>query len=128
MPAALSPIRVAPGGHYFETLNGEPFLFIGPNDAISWQGLAGLYQRRDLASAEMYLRGLAESGVTVVRMMLEYAHDDSHYFEKPYGRFNPAMVRLWDDLFGLCARYGLRVLLMPWDNFLDGAALAQAPL
>jgi mannan endo-1,4-beta-mannosidase len=115
--AALSPLRVAPRGRYFQTADGEPFLFIGPNDAITWPGLSGLFRRRDVASVEAHLRDLADSGVTIVRLMLEYAHVDWRFFEKPVGRFNPRMVSLWDDLFELCERFGLRVLLAPYDNF-----------
>ena len=114
---SLSPIRVAQGGRYFETFDGEPFLFVGPNDAITWPGLEGLYRRKDLRSVDSYLESLATQGVTVLRLMLEYAHREGRYFEKPVGHFNPAMVRLWDDLFARCERYGLRVLLLPWDNF-----------
>ena len=33
------------------------------------------------------------------------------------GRFVPAMVQLWDDLFALCERVGLRILLTPVDTF-----------
>src|SRR4028118_841987 len=113
----LAPIRVAPGGRYFETFDGEPFLFIGSNDAIAWPGLAGLYRRRDLDGVDAYLGGLAQSGVTILRLMLEYAHREGRYFERPAGRFNPAMIRLWDDLFARCEQHGLRVLLAPWDNF-----------
>ncbi len=113
----LSPIRVAPGGRYFETFDGEPFLFIGPNDAIAWPGLAGLYRRRDMDAVDAYLAGLAQSGVTILRLMLEYAHHEGRYFERPAGRFNPFLVRLWDDLFARCEQFGLRVLLAPWDNF-----------
>ncbi len=113
----LSPLRVAPGGRYFQTCEGEPFLFIGANDALTWPGIAPLYRRRDVAAVEAYLRSFAEKGVTMVRLMLEYAHGEARYFEKPIGRFVPAMVRLWDDLFDLCERVGLRVLLAPWDNF-----------
>ncbi len=116
----LPPLRVAPGGRYFETGAGAhaaPFFFIGQNDAVTWPGLAGLYRRRDVPAAEAYLSELADSGVTVLRLMLEYAHREGRYFERPVGTFNPAMVRLWDDLFALCGRLGLRVLLAPWDNF-----------
>jgi mannan endo-1,4-beta-mannosidase len=116
-PSALSPIRIAPGGRYFETFDGEPFLFIGPNDAVPWPGLSGLFRRKDPEAVDDYLAGLARNGVTVLRLMLEYAHHDHRYFEKPVGRFVPAMVRLWDDLFAACERHGLRVLLAPWDNF-----------
>ena len=114
---SLSPIRVGPSGRYFETFDGDPFLFLGPNDAISWPGLAGLYRRRDPAAVDAYLETLARSGVTVLRLMLEYAHRDGWYFERPFGTFNPILVRLWDDLFAACARHGLRVLLTPWDTF-----------
>jgi mannan endo-1,4-beta-mannosidase len=113
----LSPLRVAPGGRYFETHAGEPFLFLAANDAITWPGLAGLFRRRDLPSADAYLQNLAAHGVNCLRLMLEYAHVDGRYFERPAGRFNPAMVRLWDDLFEMCEKHGLRVLLAPWDNF-----------
>lgn len=113
----LPPLSVAPGGRYFETAAGDPFLLIGPNDAISWPGLEGLRDRRDIAGAEAHLADLAAHGVTMLRLMLEYCQEDGWYFEQPAGQPNPTMVRLWDDLFGLCERHGLRVLLAPWDNF-----------
>ncbi len=116
--AGLAPIRVAPSGAYFETSDNEPFLFIGANDSITWPGLSGLYRRKGLEGVESYLQAMADSGVTVLRLMLEYAHREHRYFEYPRpGRFNPAMVRLWDDLFSRCEQVGIRVLLAPWDNF-----------
>jgi mannan endo-1,4-beta-mannosidase len=60
---------------------------------------------------------LAAHGVTVLRLMLEYCHREHRYFEKPAGTFHPAMVRLWDDLFALCEKHGLRILLTPFDTF-----------
>lgn len=116
MPS-LAPIRVAPGGRYFETFDGDPFLFIGANDAITWPGLAGLYCRQDIAGVEDYLHSLAASGVTILRIMLEYVQDDRHFFEQPFGHFNSTMVHLWDDLFARCEQFGLRILLTPWDTF-----------
>jgi hypothetical protein len=113
----LSPIRVAPGGRYFETFDRDPFLMVGFNDAISWPGLEGLYRRKDLASAEAYLEDLANHGINTIRLMLEYVHREGRYFERRAGQFNPDMVRLWDDLFAICERLGLRVLLTPWDTF-----------
>ena len=49
--------------------------------------------------------------------MLEYAETGEHFFEQPAGRFNPAMVQLWDDLFDLVEAAGLRILLTPLDTF-----------
>ena len=117
VPACFVPHSRHPQGRYFETLEGQPFLFIGFNDAVSWPSLAGLYRRQDVAGADAYLEGLAERGVTILRLMLEYAHFDSHLLEKPVGHFNPPMVQFWDDLLERCERHALRVLLTPWDTF-----------
>jgi mannan endo-1,4-beta-mannosidase len=102
---------------YFMTEDGRAWTPIGQNDAISWPELHGLFRRKDVAKAERYLDSLAEHGVTVLRLMLEYAQFDSRYFERPAGRYQPAMVRLWDDLFAMCEERGLRILLTPYDTF-----------
>jgi mannan endo-1,4-beta-mannosidase len=70
-----------------------------------------------LASVERYFAHLQQSGVTVLRLMLEYCHTGHRHLERPPGVFQPNMVRLWDDLFALCTRFGLRVLLTPYDTF-----------
>jgi len=117
----LSPIRVAPGARYFETADGSPFLFIGPNDSLTWPGLAGLYRRRDVDAVDAYLADLAANGVTILRLMLEYAEGEEYYFERStQGQEltpEPDIVQVWDDLFARCETHGLRILLAPWDNF-----------
>ena len=97
--------------------DGNAWTPIGQNDAITWPELRGLCGRRDLGSVERYLHNLAVHGITVLRLMLEYAEDDEHYIEQPAGCWNPAMVQLWDDLFALCEAAGLRILLTPLDSF-----------
>ena len=116
-PARLPWIQVAAGSPYFVTDEGADWTPIGQNDAISWPELHGVFRRRDLATMETYLALLARSGVTVLRLMLEYCHREHRYFEAPAGRMVPAMVRLWDDLFAACERHGLRILLTPFDTF-----------
>jgi hypothetical protein len=116
-PAQLPWITVAPNAPYFVTEGGAPWTPIGQNDNISWLELNGLFRRRDLTHAEAYLDRLAACGVTVLRLMLECAQGRSRYIERPVGRFVPAMVRLWDDLFAMCERRGLRILLTPFDTF-----------
>jgi mannan endo-1,4-beta-mannosidase len=96
---------------------GAPFTPIGQNDAIEWPELAGLFRRRDFGSVRNYFTLLRASGVTVLRLMLEYCHHERRYFERPAGQFAPGMVRLWDDLFALCQEFGLRLLLTPFDSF-----------
>jgi hypothetical protein len=110
-------IEVAPGAPYFVTDAGEPWTPIGQNDAISWVELKGLFRRRDLPGVIAHLDRLADHGVTVLRLMLEYAQGRHRYIERPVGRFVPAMVELWDDLFRLCEERGIRILLTPFDTF-----------
>lgn len=119
MPAgpSLPWIETRPGIPYFVTETGEAWTPIGQNDAVSWPELAGLFRRRDLPAVAEHLRWLKASGVTCLRLMLEYAQGQHRYIEKPVGRFVPNMVRLWDDLFALCEEIGLHILLTPYDTF-----------
>jgi hypothetical protein len=113
----LEWIQVAPGAPYFQTESGAAWTPVGHNDAITWPNLNPLFRRRDPAAVEAHLRMLAEHGVTTIRLMLEYAHREHRYVERPVGVFPPNMVRLWDDLFALCEKTGVRVLLTPFDTY-----------
>ena len=110
-------VQVAPGVPYFQLDDGAPWHPIGQNDAISWEELAPLYRRRVPAKAEEYIAWLAAHGVTCMRLMLEYAQDRHRYFETRPGKWNPHLIRMWDDLFVLCERHGIRLLLTPFDTF-----------
>jgi hypothetical protein len=110
-------ITVAPGAPYFITDQGEDWTPIGHNEAISWANLLPLFKRRDLPAVEQHLRDLVAHGVTCLRLMVEYAQVRHRYFERPVGRPVPAMVQLWDDLFAMCERVGMRILLTPVDTF-----------
>ena len=116
-PQSFPWIQVASGAPYFITEAGEPWTPIGQNDAISWIELNGLFRRRDLPDVEAHLRYLKAHGITCLRLMLEYAQVRHRYLERPVGTFVPNMVQLWDDLFSLCERIGLRILLTPFDTF-----------
>jgi len=113
----LQWIGVAPGAPYFVDEDGRPWTPIGQNDAISWPDLEGLFRRKDLVAVERHLRWVKAHGVNCLRLMLEYAQVRHRYIERPAGRFVPAMVQLWDDLFALCERLELRILLTPVDTF-----------
>ena len=108
---------MAPNVPYFATQEGDTWAPIGQNDAVTWPELAGVFRRRDMASVESYLGLLQASGVTVLRLMLEYSQGSHRHLERPAGVFQPNMVRLWDDMVALCERYGLRLLLTPYDTF-----------
>ena len=110
-------IEVAKDVPYFVTEWGEPWTPVGQNDAVTWVDLAGLFLRKNITGVDEYLAMLKRHGVMVLRLMLECAHKRHRYLERPVGRFVPAMVRLWDDLFALCERHELRLLLTPYDTF-----------
>ncbi|MDQ6694691.1 MAG: DUF4038 domain-containing protein, partial [Chloroflexota bacterium] len=110
-------VRVAPGGRYFVTEDGKPFLVIGHNDAMPWPNMHNLHYENDIATTEAYIKMLVEHGVTVIRVMLEYVQDTKWFFERPVGTVLPEAVLYWDDLVGLCERYGLRLLVLFWDTF-----------
>ena len=117
---SLEWIEVAEGAPCFVTESGTPFAPIGQNDAITWPDFAPLFRRRDINHVRGHLAWLAGHGVTVLRLMLEYAQVRNKRFrfiERPLGRFVPNMVQLWDDLFALCEEYGIRILLTPYDTF-----------
>jgi hypothetical protein len=116
-PASLPWIQVAPDAPYFVTEEGASWTPIGQNDAITWPDFEGLFQRKNIAAVEGHLAWLVGQGVTCLRFMLEYCQTENRYFERPVGRFQPNMIKLWDDLFALCEQYGLRVLLTPYDTF-----------
>lgn len=110
-------IECRPGLPYFVTSSGLAWTPIGHNDAISWPELAGLFRRRNLDGVRRHLLWLREQGVTCIRLMLEYAQSRHRYLERPAGRFVPAMVQLWDDLFALCEETGMYLLVTPFDTF-----------
>jgi hypothetical protein len=110
-------IQVATDAPYFVTENGENWTPVGQNDAITWPELEGLFRRKNVRKVEEHLAWLAAHGVTCLRLMLEYAQGEHRYFEKPAGTFSRNMVSLWDDLFLLCGKYKIRILLTPVDTF-----------
>lgn len=116
-PRDLPWIQTTPGIPYFVTETGLDWTPIGQNDAITWPEFANAFRRKNMQQVEDHLAWLAGHGVTCLRFMLEYAHTEHRYFEQPVGKFPPNMVRLWDDLFALFAKYKMRVLLTPFDTF-----------
>ena len=126
-PELSGHVSVQPGLPYFVEPDGAAWTPIGHNDAVTWPELAPLFRRRDVAGVERHLLALRDSGVTCIRLMLEYCHGEHRYFERPVGRFVPNMVRLWDDLFALLERVGLRVLLTPYDTFFMWARWRHHP-
>ena len=110
-------VQTAGEAPYFVTETGENWTPIGQNDAITWPDLEGLFRRKNVEHVDRHLAWLASHGVTCLRLMLEYAQGEHRYFENPAGTFSRNMVQLWDDLFVLCAKHNLRILLTPVDTF-----------
>ncbi len=120
-------IEVCPNAPYFQEENGNSWTPIGQNDAITWPDFAGAFRRRDLESVEEHLQFLADHDVSCLRLMLEYCQSPHRTLEKPIGRFVPNMVRLWDDIFALCEKYGIRILLTPYDTYWMWVRWAKHP-
>ncbi|MDB5593141.1 MAG: hypothetical protein JWM36_102 [Hyphomicrobiales bacterium] len=114
---SLPWIRVADRAPYFVDEQGRPWHPIGHNDAITWPDLSPLFRRKDVGAVQAYFDNLSQRGVTVLRLMLEYSQVRHRYFEKPVGVFPAAMIQLWDDLFSMAEKSGVRLLITPFDTF-----------
>ena len=110
-------IKVSDNAPYFEDENGNSWTPIGQNDAVTWPDFAGLFKQKNIQAVEGHMAFLKAHGITCLRIMLEYCQTENRYLEKPVGNFQPNMVRFWDDFFALCEKYGMRVLLTPFDTF-----------
>ncbi len=110
-------IERTPNAPYFQTEDGVAWHPIGQNDAISWKELNPLFGRKNVPAVEAYLAMLAAHGVTCMRLMLEYAQVRHRYFETAPGKWSRNVVQFWDDLFALCEKHSLRILLTPFDTF-----------
>ena len=119
-------VKRAPGVPYFITEDGVAWTPIGQNDAISWVEWQGLWNG-DLGSVARHLAWMRDSGVTVLRFMLEYAETGEHFFEQPAGTFNPTIVAAWDRLIPLVQAAGLRLLLTPLDTYFQWVLWDQHP-
>ncbi|MCF0054876.1 hypothetical protein [Dyadobacter sp. CY356] len=113
----LTWIQLSKDSPYFLDERGNNWTPVGQNDAITWPDLQGLFKRENIGAVEGHFAFLAAHGVNCLRVMLEYCQTENRYFERPAGHFQPNMVHLWDDLFELCEKYKLRILLTPFDTF-----------
>src|SRR5688572_1099861 len=113
LPSYRGYISVAENGRYFVDEDGKGFLVIGQNDAISWPGLSSLVNQVSPEATENCIIDLREHGITVSRVMIEYAQQPHTLFENPVGTFSPEMVQFWDDFIALAEKHGLYLLLTP---------------
>lgn len=127
LPTYRGYIDVAPGGRYFVDEDGKGFLVIGQNDAVSWPGPMTLLNDLQPSATEAYIQDLRDHGITVSRIMIEYAQFPRTYFENPVGTFDPVMVKFWDDFIALAEKHGLYLLLTPYDTFWQAEHWAQYP-
>lgn len=113
-----SNARVADDGRAFVMPNGKTTVLIGENDGTMWPGCWDLWQNNNLAATEVYVRNLAASGVNCMRIMLEDGGSAAGYIENPLGNFNNTNdINFWDRFLPMCSKYGMTVLLTPWDTF-----------
>jgi mannan endo-1,4-beta-mannosidase len=121
LPAYQGYISPAPNGRYFVDEAGQGFIVIGQNDAISWPGLNTLLDGSAPEQTEAYVRDLRAHGVTVSRIMVEYAQQPSSYLENPVGEFSESVTAFWDAFIPMAEAHGLYLLLTPYDTFWQSA-------
>ncbi len=116
LPSYRGYISRTANGRYFQDEDGKGFVVIGHNDAITWLGLEELLEG-DPNPTERYVADLRAHGITVSRIMLEYAQERRGWLEDPVGVFSPKVVRFWDRFIPIAERHGLYLLLTPYDTF-----------
>lgn len=117
LPTYQGYISVADNGRYFVDEAGQGFIVIGQNDGVPWPGLSTLINGIAPSATEAYIQDLRAHGVTVSRVMIEYAQEAHTLFENPVGTFSPSMAQFWDDFIALAEQHGLYLLLTPYDTF-----------
>lgn len=117
IPTYRGYITVTENKRYFQDEDGQGFIVIGQNDAITWPGMMELLKGSDIDKAEAYVQDLRTHGVNVSRVMLEYAQFDFGLIENPVGVFAQPVIDFWDKLIALAEKHGLYLLLTPYDTF-----------
>jgi hypothetical protein len=110
-------IKISKSGPYFTDENGTDWAPLGFNEAMNWPNLNNLIDRRETNSVERYFQMLSDHGVTCLRLMMEDCHKEGFFLETTVGEFSPRVVQFWDDLFLLCSKYKIRLLIAPYDTF-----------
>ncbi len=127
LPVYEGYISVSPNGRYFVDEQGRGFLVIGQNDAISWAGLNTLFDGTSAEETERYVQDLRAHGITVSRIMIEYAQQAYSLLENPVGTFSDAVVAFWDAFIPMAEANGLYLLLTPYDTFWQSANWESYP-
>ena len=117
MTAFSGFVSIAPGGKHFEH-NNEPLVLLGFNDGLPWPSLAPLASG-NISAGERYFKELSDRGVNVLRIMFEYSQGRHNLFafENPLWEVNPVVVQIWDDIVMLAEKYGIYLIITPWDPF-----------
>lgn len=111
-------IQVMPKGRFFQHVDGTPFTPIGYNHNPDWEPFVTANPRRedyDPVISDQYMQHLHESGVNVVRLMIETP--PSGNLEDPIGTFSPEHVRWIDNIFLSARKHRIKLIITPWDTF-----------
>lgn len=127
LPTYEGYLSVSPNGRYFVDETGRGFIVIGQNDGVPWPGLVTLLNDLAPEATENYIRDLRDHGITVSRVMIEYAQEPHTYLENPVGTFSPSVVAFWDAFIEMAERHGLYLLLTPYDTFWQAANWGRYP-
>ena len=118
-PANEDYVRVAPGGRYFVHSTGAFFTPLGYNHNPDWTGFiecAVGTKAYDPAAADRFFKRLHDSGVNLIRMMVE-TPGSGDLIERPIGKFAPEQVAWLDSIVKLARKYDIKLMITPWDTF-----------
>jgi mannan endo-1,4-beta-mannosidase len=126
-PAPLFPdVRVAsqdwvrpmPGGRYFVTGKGTPFLPLGYNHNPDWPPLEFAHLLHDdyrADAADKWFAKLKAHGLNLVRLMVE-TPPSGNVEEKP-GTFRYEHMLWLDQVVKAARKHGIRLMVTPYDTF-----------
>lgn len=106
-------------GRYFAGESGELFMIVGHNEGYMWPYIEELWtlppEQSDKVVAD-YFAELAANGVNTIRVFAEYP-SEGIYLQEPDGTLVEETWRRLERLAYLADRYGIYLLVGPWDPF-----------
>ncbi|MGV3617613.1 MAG: cellulase family glycosylhydrolase [Fimbriimonas sp.] len=117
-PKGQDWVKPMPGGRYFVTRKGLPFLPLGYNHNTDWPELEQanpLHDQYDPKRTDRWFAKLADSGVNLVRLMVE-TPQSGNIEERP-GVFRFEHMRWLDTIVTAAHKHGIRLMVTPYDTF-----------
>jgi len=104
---------ISPNGKYVVFDDGTPFIPIGFNR----YNLFDASKHPNGWDTASYLRNAAYHGVNTLRIWLESEGARGKWLETAPGVYNEKQAKRIDDIFDLCEKFGIYLIVSPWDTW-----------